>query len=277
MYVAYKLIREYCVRDQSPMYKRLLMESLGTSALIILTALPISAQPSKKDGWLFRDSLNQSQEPKIVRLVDSVRLVSDDESTPMTDNIQSESGQIPRGQTPNEIGQERYQQLVSTAKGKIANLPDNVPLRFTIGVNYPVRLGEANPNTSQSQWEVIGLVNQNQEAKILTSSDVLEMFDLQPETLNPASPTVQPETQTSPNAPPNQTDNTPQTPSGISVLDLIARNRQDGRFYLLPNVTYISVFRDALNATLNDELKVNTFDMNGINPRTIPPGELEEI
>ncbi len=259
------------------MYKQLLMESLGTSALIILTAFPISAQPLKKDSQLFRDSLNQFHESKIARLVDNARLVSDEESTPTTDNTQLDNGQISRGQTPNEIGQERYQQLVSTARRKIANLPANVPLRFTIGVNYPVRLEEANPNTSQSQWDVIGWVNQNQEANPLTSSDVLEMFDLQPETLNPNSPTVQPETQTSPNAPPNQTDNIPPPPSEISVLDLIARNRQNGQFYLLPNVTYISVFRDALNATLNNELKVNTFDMNGINPSIIPSGELEEI
>jgi hypothetical protein len=259
------------------MYKQVLMESLGTLTLIILTAFPVLAQPLKEGRQLFKDPLNKLQETKLARLIDNVRLVSDDESTSTTDNVQPESGQTPTGQTPDEIGQERYQELVNTAKEKIANLPANQPLIFPIGINSPVRLGEANPNTSQSQWEVIGWVNQNQEAKPLTSSDVLEMFERQPETLNPISPTGQPETQTSPNSTPNQTDNTPQPPSGISVFNLIARNRQNGQFYLLPNVKYISVFRDVLNATLNDELKVNTIDMNGMNPTTIPSGELEEI
>ncbi|MDJ0575666.1 MAG: hypothetical protein QNJ65_10930 [Xenococcaceae cyanobacterium MO_234.B1] len=261
------------------MQKRLLAESLGASALILLTAFPIFAQPRKDDNQLSLNSLSQPQEQIIVGLVDRnrIRQVRSNELTSMTDDIPIEIVQTPTGQTPNEIGQERYRELVRTAKEKIANLPANVLLRFTIGVNYPVRLGAANPNTSQSQWEVIGWVNQNQEAKPLTSSDVLEMFERQLETLNRLSPTRQPETQTSPNSTPNQTDNTPQPPPGISVLNLIARNRQNGQFYLLPNVRYISVFRDALNATLNDELKLNTFDINGINPRIIPPGELEEI
>lgn len=255
------------------------MESLGTSVMIFLNAFPISAQALKENSQLFIYSANQPQGITVARLVDNVRLVPDGESTPTPDNIQPNNAQTPRGQTPEELGQEKYLELVNTAKNKIANMPANVPIRFTIGVNYPVRIGDNNSNTSQRQWEVIGFVNQNEEAKPFTSSDMLEMFDLQLETLNSieSEPTGQAENPRESNSTSNRTENTSQLPSGISVIKLIAYDKQNDRYFMLPNVRFISVFRDALNATLNDEVQLNTIDMNRINPRTISPRELEEI
>lgn len=179
----------------------------------------------------------------------------------------------PIGQTPRQLGQENYKKIVSDARTKIANLPTNVPLRFPLGTNYPVAFTEANSNVNQKNFEVIGFITKENKSKPITSADLLEMFDRQLTTLNQSNV----EQSSSPNSSENTPPTNNQTNSEIPVVDLIVRDQQTRQVYLLPNVRYISVFKDALNGVLNDQLKPSDTNLNNLDIRPTQPNPANVI
>lgn len=55
----------------------------------------------------------------------------------------------------------------------------------------------------------------------------------------------------------------------ISVIDLIVRNRNNNRYYLLPNVRVDSFCRDALNAVSNRTWRRNYVNLGRLSPRRL--------
>jgi len=145
-------------------------------------------------------------------------------------------------QTPQELGQEKYLAIVSRARNILSIMPADRQIKFTLGVHTPIRTSTSN----QSQWQIkkleaIGLVSRSGELIPLTVGDLQEMFDKKGDILY-----KEPEAQ----------------PGEVAVIDLLVYNTQTNQVFLMPNVRFTDIFRDALNATLNGGLKSNKYEIN---------------
>lgn len=193
--------------------------------------------------------------------------ISNIESTSST--IYPVSQEIPRGQTPEELGLEKYRELITIAKQKLSAMPKDVSIKFPLGVNYPIRLSDQiNPNVNQPQWEAVGFVDLSDRAKPITPQDIIEMLDIHVNGFNQSNLSMN--SKSSQSLVVNDKANNP-SENQIMVIDLIARNIQTGEIYLLPKVKFFSLFRDAVNATLNDQLRNHNLNITELEPRTLRP------
>lgn len=183
----------------------------------------------------------------------------------------SDDEQTPIGQTPQEIGKEEYLRLVREARNKLSALPKNMPVKFPVGVNTPIRILDKPPSNPPAQVNesVIGYINSSGQPRPFTTDDLMELFDWQIHSLNAENLGTMPEAQTPMNAVPgsNLFQGKP-----ISAIDLIVREMQTEEIYFLPRIQMRAVFRDVLNALLNKNLTESDYDMN-----TIYPEEIQEF
>lgn len=136
----------------------------------------------------------------------------------------------------------QYSRLANQAKQKISHLHSDTPIRFPLGVNRPVTLKSGQSNSSQG-WEAIGFISSRGAFEAITARDLPEMFDRHLEKIKTAQS------------------------SRVSEIDLIARNTQTGQISVLPNVDYISFFKDALNAALKSEVKTHNLNLPALQNR----------
>lgn len=203
-----------------------------------------------------------------------------------------ELGLIDGIRTPQERGLDYLQQepvqlaedaglmsSIRTAINRAGYLPENTPLKFRVGTNRPIRIGQTSPNDNGTQARrpnndrAIGYVTSNGQPKPLTRRDLVSPSGMFPVELRNGG----------------QIRATSQVPQILvadargsffqaqrqPLIDLIVEDPTDGNIYLLPSV-YVNAFcRDALNAVLNDEVELNNYDVESIRPDEVtPPSEV---
>ncbi len=155
--------------------------------------------------------------------------------------------------TPQELGQDKYLAKVNSARDQLSDLPADMQIKFTLGVHTPIRtenVESAKEKSPIKNWEAIGLVSLSGEPLPLTVGDIQQMFDTKANTLYTAS----------------------QAPTGeMPIINLLGYNTQTNQVSLLPNVRFPDFFRDALNATLNRELKSNNYEINRLDMNKVQP------
>ncbi|MDJ0575665.1 MAG: hypothetical protein QNJ65_10925 [Xenococcaceae cyanobacterium MO_234.B1] len=156
---------------------------------------------------------------------------------------------------------QQYSRLANKAKQKISHLQSDVPIRFPLGVNRPVTLKNGSPNSSQG-WEAIGFVNRSGTFKAITGKDLHQIFDRHLEKIKVVTLAPQKLILAS-----TRNEFLTTSSSRVAIIDLIARNTQTGQISLLPNVDYISFFKDALNAALNSEVKTHNINLQALQNR----------
>jgi len=175
--------------------------------------------------------------------------------------------QRPIGQTPQEMGIENYLELVRTAKRKISGMNPDMPVRFPLGVNSPIRLSEGETNLAAQTLEYIGFVSESGEAKSITISDMTAMFEVYLNSLGVNSAIMPaPQRILVANAS-NAFIQAQRRP--VPVLDVTARNTQTKQMYIMPNVRFLGVVRDSLNAVLNNQLSENDYNMSQLRDQII--------
>jgi hypothetical protein len=189
------------------------------------------------------------------------------------------------GKTRRELGK-NYQQYLLNAKKNILFLPVNMSVKFPLGVICPLRIGDTleNPNTEQPnhKLEVIGFIEQaTGKAEIITPTDLVEMFDKSLTATNQRDSTLSPMSQNL------STDNNTSTFSqtqNMAVIDLIAIDTRSKQAYLIPDILFISFFRDAFNAAVNKQVVPNNYDLKHLNlshpsdlPEQLPPSTPEDL
>lgn len=189
-------------------------------------------------------------------------------NTSQPDATINSTDQISTGQTPEELGLEAYRELVRQAQAKVSLMSTDVPIKFPLAVNSPIRMEEENINSVEPIWEAIGFVDLSGQAQPITPADLNEMFAKHLDSLNSANSVMLPSAQQNLDVTPNQT--LPQTEE-VPVIDLIALNTQTGQKYLIPKVRFMSVFRDAINGTLNGNLSEHNLDVFNLDLRIITP------
>ena len=154
-----------------------------------------------------------------------------------------------------------YMAKVDSARDRLAAMPANMQVKFTLGVHTPVRTSQQLSRAAESpikKWEAVGLVTLKGEPIPITAGDLLEMFDTRPTTLyskHSEPPKLQPVVQK------DSYDVVAQS-QDIAVIDLLIYNTETNKVYLAPNTRFADIFRDALNAVLNGELKSNNYDVH---------------
>jgi hypothetical protein len=170
------------------------------------------------------------------------------------------------GKTRRELGK-NYQQYLLNAKKNILLLPVNMSVKFPLGVICPLRIGDTleNPNTEQPnpKLEVIGFIEQaTGKTEIITPADLAKMFDKSLAATNQRDSTLSPMSQNL------STDNNTGTFSqtqNMAVIDLIAIDTRSKQAYLIPDILFISFFRDAFNAAVNKQVVPNNYDLKHLN------------
>ncbi len=184
-----------------------------------------------------------------------------------------------RGQTIEELG-EKYNQYLLKVKEYVSGMPVDISVKFPLGVICPFRLGtpEENVNSpeSNSQLQVIGFIERSGQPKAIAPTDLIEMFEMSLSTINTQNSRMNPQRQ---NILPADGSATPPQPQRVPAIDLIALDPQTNQIYLLPDVMFMSVFRDALNAALNKKLSPNDYDVTRLDPSQMrqTPWQIREI
>lgn len=156
---------------------------------------------------------------------------------------------------------QQYSKLADKAKQKISHLQSDVPIRFPLGLNRPITLKNRQPNSSQG-WEAIGFISTRGAFEAITVKDLHQMFDRHLETIKAADILPQEIISAS-----TSNEFLITSSSRVAVIDLIARNRQTGQISELPNVDYISLVKDALNAALKSEVKTHNINLQTLQNR----------
>lgn len=230
-----------------------LYASLG----ILFSSCLAQAPSSTNEG----SSLVQSQAP-----TDNGSPVTPD-STPINPNLPNGSiesnddieTEIPVGQTPQELG-DQFPQLLGQAKQSLADLPADMLLSFPLGVNTPVLIGDIQDTVPK--YEVIGFVDSDGQPSPLIASDLLALL----EQFTPRDSATRPHG----NLVVADISQEVRVAQEVQVLNLIAREIDTDEIFVLPNIRVIAVFRDALNAVLNDELRETNLDVRQIEYSNLP-------
>ena len=170
------------------------------------------------------------------------------------------------GQTYEEMGERNYQELVRYATDVIANFSTNVPLRFPLGINSPIKITEIDSNANYKKLEVICYLDHNGKLRPITSDDLLEMFAISQYnggSLPDKSQHSIPETY-------HNNSSTLMT-RRIAVFDLLVRDQQTKKFYLLPNFSAILFEKAAVNAVLNRQIQISDVNLDDLNIRLNNP------
>ncbi|NEQ65224.1 MAG: hypothetical protein F6K21_06950 [Symploca sp. SIO2D2] len=208
------------------MKKPHLWENSGVITLVILVASCLSTQPSYAE-----------------------QLSNTEQSSPET-NLTEQIPQEQEQQTPDipHVEGSLEQEFCDTT-------PEDMTLAIPLGTKEPftdIKLQNDDSETSNSRnYEAVGYFTKSGEPQPITAKDMCQMFETSRNfggsfdinfhykaktillSLHPIdiSPLIQ--------------------AKRISVIDLIVRDKDDGKYYLLPNITVDSFCRDALNSVHN--------------------------
>ncbi len=168
------------------------------------------------------------------------------------------------GQTPQELGSE-YPELVRQARQAVSALSLNKPVKFPLGVNFPIRMSDNSSEelSQERRYEAIGYVTSSGEPRAFTPPEIIEIIDVHLNSIDDGSSSSL--LITKPVLVTDASGTSVPTPSEqVSVLDLIVLDIQNGRINLVPNVVFAGVLRDTINAALNGELVSTKTDVTQI-------------
>jgi len=180
-----------------------------------------------------------------------------------------EQGLVDGVKTPHDLGLDYLQQepvqladssilnSIYQAEEAVAVLPEDIPLRFDLGTNYPIRIGQLQDGEelkTQNLCDAVGYIDRRSGAGEKFVSPVLRaMFTI--EALNGGNLAITPEAQYILVADANRKFLQARR---IPTIDLLVHCKQINRIFVVRNANANAVCRDALNSVLNRTLKQNT-------------------
>lgn len=170
--------------------------------------------------------------------------------------------------TPQELGlaylQQEPVQLIADnsilnsiylAEETVAILPEDIPLRFDLGTNYPIRtrqLQDGGELTTKTGYDAVGYVDRSGNAKSFNAPILRAMFAV--EARNGGNLAMTPKAQHILVADASRRF---WQASRIPTIDLIVHSKQANQLFILRNANANAVCRDAVNSVLNRTLQQN--------------------
>lgn len=197
----------------------------------------------------------------------SIFLVKPSEATNAKYHDLISQGLINTVKTPQEIGLNYLSQppvqlaydsellnSIYTAEEEVSTLPEDIPLKFDLGTNSPIRIGSLPDGgaLNHSYYEAIGYVDRLREYNTFTSPILSMMFTV--EARNGGNLAITPEAQQILIA---DAKGTFIQALRIPVIDLVVSSKRTDQIFVLENVNANAVCRDALNSVLNHTLRRN--------------------
>ncbi|MEK0191229.1 MAG: hypothetical protein EA000_13175 [Oscillatoriales cyanobacterium] len=170
--------------------------------------------------------------------------------------------------TPQELGlaylQQEAVQLIADnsilnsiylAEERVAILPEDIPLRFDLGTNYPIRtrqLQDGGELTTKTGYDAVGYVDRSGNTKSFNAPILRAMFAV--EARNGGNLAMTPKAQHILVADASRRF---WQASRIPTIDLIVHSKQANQLFVLRNANANAVCRDAVNSVLNRTLQQN--------------------
>jgi len=170
--------------------------------------------------------------------------------------------------TPQELGlaylQQEPVQLIADnsilnsiyqAEETVAILPEDIPLRFDLGTNYPIRtrqLQDGGELTTKTGYDAVGYVDRSGNTKSFNAPILRAMFAV--EARNGGNLAMTPKAQHILVA---DASSRFWQASRIPTIDLIVHSKQANQLFILRNANANAVCRDAVNSVLNQTLQHN--------------------
>ncbi|MEG4271999.1 MULTISPECIES: hypothetical protein [unclassified Microcoleus] len=170
--------------------------------------------------------------------------------------------------TPQELGlaylQQEPVQLIADnsilnsiyqAEETVAILPEDIPLRFDLGTNYPIRtrqLQDGGELTTKTGYDAVGYVDRSENVKSFNAPVLRAMFAV--EARNGGNLAMTPKAQHILVADASRRF---WQASRIPTIDLIVHSKQANQLFVLRNANANAVCRDAVNSVLNRTLHQN--------------------
>jgi hypothetical protein len=167
------------------------------------------------------------------------------------------TNQKPKGKTPQQLGKE-YPKLVQKAKNAVTAMQPDMQIKFPLGVNSPIlmTIKEGGNLPTFSKYEIIGFVDKNKKPKPILTNDLIQMLEQHLQQINNTRGSQQSlNKSTDKELIAEARNNAPQ--KKVAVLDIIAIDKKTDKVFLVPNVAFITILRDVINAALNKEIKPN--------------------
>lgn len=129
------------------------------------------------------------------------------------------------------------------AEQVLSSFSADTKVKFPIGVDHPIRLEnlpeKQNEKAEQANLEIIASVNESGQIDPLTTRDVLDLLRVNVNQQNLENQTI----------------------------DIIAYDPQIDIAYSVPDVGLLYLYKDALNSSLNQEVKRNDYNLNKLDIR----------
>lgn len=170
--------------------------------------------------------------------------------------------------TPQELGlaylQQEPVQLIADnsilnsiyqAEETVAILPEDIPLRFDLGTNYPIRtrqLQDGGELTTKTGYDAVGYVDRSGNTKSFNAPILRAMFAV--EARNGGNLAMTPKAQHILVADASRRF---WQASRIPTIDLIVHSKQANQLFVLRNANANAVCRDAVNSVINRTLQQN--------------------
>jgi len=179
-----------------------------------------------------------------------------------------DQGFIDGVKTPHDLGLDYLQQepvqladssllnSIYQAEEAVAVLPEDIPLRFDLGTNYPVRIGQLQDGEelkTRTCYDAVGYVNRSGAGEKFVSPFLRSMFAI--EARNGGNLAITPEAQHILVADASRKF---WQARRIPRIDLIVHCKQTNRIFVVRNANANAVCRDAVNSVLNRTLEQNT-------------------
>lgn len=169
--------------------------------------------------------------------------------------------------TPQPINPTDLQKIMQEAKANLLQLSADEALKFPLGVNNPLKRDNASAgNSKSSKLEAIGFVDAVRSPKPLKRDDLMQllMVNINYRTsliINNSLILVT-----------NRSADLAQNGGEVPVIDLIVKNTEDGKFYLIPRVTVNHLVIDAVNAAFNKTISANDLDVSTLDSSRLIEG-----
>ncbi len=178
-----------------------------------------------------------------------------------------EQGLVDGVKTPHDLGLDYLQQepvqladssvinSIYQAEEAVAVLPEDIPLRFDLGTNYPIKIGQLQDGEelkTRNFYDAVGYVDRSGNTKSFNAPFLKTMFAI--EARNGGNLAMTPKAQHILVADASRRF---WQASRIPTIDLIVHSKQANQLFVLRNANANAVCRDAVNSVLNRTLQQN--------------------
>lgn len=205
-------------------------------ALLVFSLSVLFSQPLNATTGRYQSLIEQG-------LVDGVKTPHD----LALDYLQQEPVQLADSSVINSI----YQ-----AEEAVAVLPEDIPLRFDLGTNYPIKIGQLQDGEelkTRNFYDAVGYVDRSGNTKSFNAPILRAMFAV--EARNGGNLAMTPKAQHILVADASRRF---WQASRIPTIDLIVHSKQANQLFVLRNANANAVCRDAVNSVLNQTLQQNS-------------------